>query len=263
MNANPGTLHFDADRAARFEGLLRGRLNDGALCLMISIGHRTGLFDAMAEPAAVDGRRRLPGAAGLNDAMSASGSAPWSTGRVRRARPATAAIACPPSMRPLTRAARRRQLAVFAQYIALLGGVEDDIVECFRQGGGVPYEAIRRFHEVMAEDSGQTVLPRCESHILPLVPGLVERLEPGHPRARRRLWPRPDLIGWPSCSRAAVHRLDLSRGGDRCGRAEAERLGLRNLGFVVRDLSAFDDDAEPGASTSSRPSTPCTIRPAR
>lgn len=36
--------------------------------------------------------------------------------------------------------------------------VEDDIVECFRQGGGVPYEKFRRFHEVMAEDSGQSVL---------------------------------------------------------------------------------------------------------
>ena len=61
-------------------------------------------------------------------------------------------------------------MAVFAQYVAVMGSVEDDIVECFRQGGGVPYERFRRFHEVMAEDSGQSVLSSLESHILPLVP---------------------------------------------------------------------------------------------
>ena len=70
-------------------------------------------------------------------------------------------------------------MAVFAQYVAVMGAVEDDIVECFRQGGGVPYEKFRRFHEVMAEDSGQSVLSSLESHILPLVPGLTDRLAQG------------------------------------------------------------------------------------
>ena len=64
-------------------------------------------------------------------------------------------------------------LAVFAQYVSLLGSVEDDIVECFRRGGGVPYERFPRFHAVMAEDSGLSVLSSLESHILPLVSGLA------------------------------------------------------------------------------------------
>ena len=46
--------------------------------------------------------------------------------------------------------------------------VEDDVFACFRAGGGVPYARFERFHEVMAEDSGQTVLPVLKSHILPL-----------------------------------------------------------------------------------------------
>jgi len=74
----------------------------------------------------------------------------------------------------LTRAAAADNVAVFAQYIGLLGGVEDDIVECFKNGGGVPYENYPRFHEVMAEDSGQSVLSSLESHIVPLVRGLSE-----------------------------------------------------------------------------------------
>jgi hypothetical protein len=71
----------------------------------------------------------------------------------------------------LTRGATPANLAVFAQYIPLLGAVEDDVAACFRAGGGVPYARFERFHQVMAEDSGQTVLPVLKSHILPLVPG--------------------------------------------------------------------------------------------
>ena len=53
-----------------------------------------------------------------------------------------------------------------------MGGVEDEIVECFHKGGGVPYERFPRFHAVMAEDSGQSVLSSLDAHVLPLVPGL-------------------------------------------------------------------------------------------
>ena len=99
----------------------------------------------------------------------------------------------------LTRAAAADNMAVFAQYVRILGGVEDHIVRCFREGGGVPYAEFARFHEVMAEDSGQSVMSSLESHILPLVPGLQGAADRRHSRARRRLRPRPHL---PSACRA-------------------------------------------------------------
>jgi len=64
-------------------------------------------------------------------------------------------------------------LALQAQYIPFLGSVEDEIVACFREGGGVPYTRFERFHELMAEDSAQTVLPALREHILPVVTGLI------------------------------------------------------------------------------------------
>ena len=42
------TQQFDQDRAEVFAERMLGVLNKGALALMTSIGHRTGLFDAMA-----------------------------------------------------------------------------------------------------------------------------------------------------------------------------------------------------------------------
>jgi 2-polyprenyl-3-methyl-5-hydroxy-6-metoxy-1,4-benzoquinol methylase len=146
----------------------------------------------------------------------------------------------------LTRAAGADNMAVFAQYIAELGSVESDIVTAFREGGGVPYVKFGRFHEIMSEDSGQSVLSSLESHILPLVEGLTDRLTQGIQvldvgcgrgkiiRRLATLFPRSRFVG-----------LDLS--AEAVAYAGAEAAGLDNLEYRVRDLSDFDRTAEPEA----------------
>src|SRR5690606_2761825 len=132
---------------------------------------------------------------------------------------------------------------VFAQYIGGLGAIETDIVDCFHRGGGVPYEKHVRFHELMAEDSGQSVLSSLESHILPLVPGLVQRLEQGIDvidlgcgrglilERLARLFPRSRFLG-----------IDLSR--EAVDYAQRQVSDLSNVRFEARDLSDYDEWAE-------------------
>lgn len=79
----------------------------------------------------------------------------------------------------LNRKAGADNTDVFAQYTAVMGEVENDIINCFKNGACVPYFRFHRFHEVMAEDSGQSVLSSLESHILPLVPDLISKLKSG------------------------------------------------------------------------------------
>src|SRR5690606_15251247 len=178
MTAATGT-GFDAARAQAFADRLLGALNSGALCLMVSIGHRTGLFDTMSrlEPATSEAIAR---AAGLQERYVREWLGAMVTGGIVEYEPETGRYGLPAEHAAyLTRAAGADNVGVFAQYIGELGSVESLIVECFRNGGGVPYERFARFHEVMAEDSGQSVLSSLESHILPLVPGLTDRLERG------------------------------------------------------------------------------------
>jgi 2-polyprenyl-3-methyl-5-hydroxy-6-metoxy-1,4-benzoquinol methylase len=239
---------LDQAKAAAFEERLVETLNAGALSLMVSVGHRTGLFDAMADlpPAtSIDVSR----AAHLEEryvrewlgAMVAAGVVDHDArSQTYRLPPEHAAY--------LTRAAEPSNLAVFAQYIPLLGSVEDDVVRCFSEGGGVPYARYARFHEVMAEDSGQTVLPVLRDHILPLVPGLVDRLEAGirvldvgcgRGRALNL------MAGWFPDSRFVG--FDLSDAAINFARGEAERQGHVNVAFVPRDLSSFDQEVERAA----------------
>jgi len=47
MSATQKNAEFDSAKAEAFAGQLLTALNYGSLCLMASIGHRTGLFDTM------------------------------------------------------------------------------------------------------------------------------------------------------------------------------------------------------------------------
>ena len=49
MSQTPSDAKFDSQKAEAFAGRFLGVLNNGGLCLMASIGHRTGLFDAMRD----------------------------------------------------------------------------------------------------------------------------------------------------------------------------------------------------------------------
>jgi 2-polyprenyl-3-methyl-5-hydroxy-6-metoxy-1,4-benzoquinol methylase len=241
--SSPG---FDSQRAEAFAGRLMGALNSGAFCLMASIGHRAGLFDAMREQPPMTSRE-IATRAGLNERYVREWLGAMVTARVIDVDPPSLTFALPPEHAAfLTRPAGADNIGVFTQYIALLGGVEDAIVECFRNGGGVPYEQFPRFHEVMAEDSGQSVLSSLESHILPLVPGLVDQLERGvrvldvgcgRGRIIIRLaerFPRSRFVG-----------MDLSEQAVQAARTEAAVRGLANVDFVAIDLGDFDQRAEP------------------
>ncbi|MGH2372385.1 MAG: transcriptional regulator, partial [bacterium] len=158
MSATTKTPAFDAAKADAFAGQFLAALNDGALCLMASIGHRTGLFDAISglPPSTVD---EIAKRAGLNERYVREWLGAMVTAGVVDVDPTSTRYVLPAEHAAfLTRATAADNMAVFAQYIGLLGGVEDEIVERFKHGGGVPYERFPRFHAVMAEDSGQSVL---------------------------------------------------------------------------------------------------------
>ncbi|HET6372029.1 MAG TPA: class I SAM-dependent methyltransferase [Candidatus Polarisedimenticolia bacterium] len=240
--ARPG---FDSKRAQDFAGSLLEKLNAGAFCLVASIGHRTGLFDAMRDQPPMSSAA-LAARTGLNERYVREWLGAMVASKVVEVRPDNAGYRLPPEHAAfLTRAAAADNLAVFAQYVALLGSVEDDIVECFKNGGGVPYERFPRFHEVMAEDSGQSALSSLESHILPLVPGLAGRLERGIRVLDvgcgrgliiirlAELFPRSRFAG-----------MDLSADAVASARQVASDKGLENLEFVQADLSDFDRTAE-------------------
>lgn len=231
---------IELEQAEAAAGRMLDMLNAGGLLLMTSIGHQTGLFDTLAQlPPATSGQ--IAAAAGLDEryvrewlnAMTVGEILEYDAQQQTYRLPAVYA-------RCLTRAAGPDNIAVFAQYIPLLGTVEQDIVACFRSGGGVPYSAFGRFQEVMADDSNQTVAANLVDHILPIVPELPQRLaagiavlDVGCGRGRAlnvmaRAYPQSHFTGY-----------DFSAEAIAAAKAEAAAWGLDNVTFVVQDAATF------------------------
>ena len=120
------TRALDPDRVERFSRRLTNMLNGGALALMLSIGHRTGLFDTLALLPPADSAM-IAREAGLNEryvrewlaAMVTGGIVEYDAERGRYALPAEHAAL-------LTRDARPSNVAATAQWIPLLRSLASD-----------------------------------------------------------------------------------------------------------------------------------------
>jgi len=237
-----GKPDFNEARSEEFCGKMLEILNHGALTTMISVGHRTGLFDSMSglEPSGYEAIARH---AGLNERYVKEWLGAMVTGGLVEYDPERKTYYLPREHAAwLTRKASPNNLAVAAQWIGILGPVEDKIVECFRHGGGVPYEDFTRFNEVMAEESTQTVIIPLLDHILPLVPGIKEKLEQGIDvldvgcgsgyalAEMARAFPRSRFTGY-----------DLLPSAIERGRVRAGEYGLSNISYEARDVTKFGD----------------------
>jgi len=235
-------IAFDQDAAGTFAETSADYLNAGAIAMMMSIGHRAGLFDAMAglpptTSTAVAER------AGLAERYVREWLAVMVVGGiVVHDADARTYILPPEHAASLTRGAPLGNLAVYAQLVALMGAMQDRILAAFETGDGVHYDEYPHFHHVMAEDSGQTVKDQLFDTILPLAGGIATRMESGI-----------DVMD-AGCGRGAAllamaHRYPASRfvGYDLCPDAiefatrEAARAEIDNVRYEVRDLTYYDE----------------------
>lgn len=241
------TFHqIDTQKSEAFAEKLIGILNSGALGVMTSVGHRTGLFDTMRHlPPSTS--QQIAEAAKLNERYVREWLGAMTVGRIVECHPNGSAprFSLPAAHAAfLTREAGADNIGVFAQYIALTGSVEDKIVACFKNGGGVPYSEFDRFHEVMAEDSGQSIVSSLFDTVLPLVPGLTERLEQGI-----EVLDVGCGMGWALILMAKAYPKSRFVGYDLCeepiasAKTAAKEQGLNNIRFEIRDLTTFDEDA--------------------
>jgi SAM-dependent methyltransferase len=165
------------------------------------------------------------------------------SGRVVDYDPTTQTYSLPPHRAAvLTHAAGPDNLARVAQFIPLLGEVEQKIIGCFRTGGGLSYSEYPRFHKLMAEMSGEVFDAALVDVILPLADGLPERLGAGADVADIGCGSGHAINVMAAAFPASRFTgVDFSDEGLAVGRAEAARLGLSNAAFAAKDVAALDE----------------------
>ena len=232
---------MDKAKAKGFMGTMLGILNGGSLAIMVSVGHRTGLFDAMA-PLGTVTSAELADAASLDERYVREWLAALTAGGIVEFDSDAQTYELPPEHEKLvTRAGGPLNVASTMQYIALMGQVEDDVVEAFTTGAGVPYSRYPAFQSLMAEESAARFDAGLLSEVLPSVDGLVDRLESGIDVAdvgcgsghalvlMANAFPNSSFVGY-----------DFSDEALTTARTAAADAGLSNLTFVAADAAEID-----------------------
>ena len=233
--------HIDQAKSEAFAEQMLSILNQGALSLMMSIGHKTHLFDSLSSMSPSTSEQ-IAISTGLNERYVREWLAAMVTGRVIEYDPSQRTYRLPAEHAAwLTREAGMQNMAFQAQYIVMLAKVHEQIIDCFSKGGGVPYSSFPDFQRLMADESLHVMDNSLLQVILPLVEGMEERLQAGVEVAdigcgsghalniMAQAFPRSRFAGY-----------DFSREGIAAAQAEARQLGLTNTRFEARDVSRLD-----------------------
>lgn len=171
--------NIDIDQAEVFANTMLDTFNKASLSIMISIGHRVNLFDLLGKSGEItsfDFARKIR----FNERYIREWLAAMTVGKIVNYNPKNKTYVLPPEHAAfLTQAAGNDNFATLFQFIPIMASVEDELLECFKKGGGVPYEKFDRFHKVMAEDSGQNFRSNLITQMIPLIDGIIEKLEKG------------------------------------------------------------------------------------
>lgn len=218
--------------------------NSAYLAMLLALGHETGLFDSMATlPPATS--EAIAAAAGLQERYVREWLAALACGRVVAYDPVARTFHLPPEHAAvLTRAAGPGNLARFMAGPMVLAPGFAPLATCFREGGGVPAATYAGFVRLMSEVSGEVFDARLLDTIVPLVPGLADRLAGGSEvvdigcgaghalTLLAAAFPRSRFTGYDIDAKALA-----------IGRAEAESRGLGNVRFVEQNAATLNLEA--------------------
>lgn len=233
-------ISIDMAKAEAFAGEMVSIINHGALSTMISIGHRSGLFDVMDRmpPATC---AAIAKTAELHERYVREWLAAMVTGKIIDYDPKTGYYELPAENAMfLTRKANENNMAVIASLLPVWTQAEDQVLDCFKNGGGVPYDQFPRFHEVMGEVSDANVGRNFVEKILPDHPDLLKKLQDGI-----RVLDIGCGDGQILIKLAKTFPNSIFTGADLCPEPIAaaqelvEQQGLRNIEFKAVDLTDY------------------------
>ncbi len=231
------------ESSEEFAGRMLDVMNSGLLAVLLSIGHRTKLFDTMSGMPWASSHE-IAEAAELDERYVREWLSAMACGRVVDYDASTATFRLPEGRAAyLTRAAGPSNMAAWMTMVGFLAPVEDEIIQCFREGGGLGYDRYPKFAKAMAIQGRAFADAALVDGIVPLVEGLRERLESGidvcdvgcgagHAvNVLARAFPDSRFVG-----------VDLMDDALLLGRTEATEWGLQNVRFEKQDAAHLEGE---------------------
>jgi SAM-dependent methyltransferase len=235
----PATAGFDPAKAEAFGGRMMGILTGGLLSMMVDIGHRTGLFASAAEGWATS--EQLAARAGLTERYVREWLGATTTAGIIEYDEAGGAFRLPPEHAALLTGPAG--LGALAATNTVLAKHVHQVVQAFRQGGGVPYAAYAPEFTDAWDAAGRGVYDTMlVDAYLPLAPGLAESLADGRRVADVACGTGHALVLLAQAFPASTFvGYDLDEHAIARARAEAAGAGLTNVSFEVADVAGLSE----------------------
>ena len=232
---------MDRKAVQAFARSLFGHYTSGILTLMVDIGHRTGLFEALQ----IGGTSaEIAERAGLDERYVREWLGAMATGGIADYDSTSRTFTLPAEHAVCLTGTSSRNLAPGSQMLTMLAKHVAEVAACFRSGGGVPYSEFRPDFTEAADASWRLLYDGLLiKGFLPLAKILPERLEDGIRVAdigcgtghainvMAREYPNSSFVGYDFGAEA----IDRAR-------AEAATLGLTNACFEVLDVTQLPPD---------------------
>ncbi|MEC3976056.1 class I SAM-dependent methyltransferase [Amycolatopsis sp. H20-H5] len=238
---------MDDDRRRAFAGKLLSTSTGGALTLLISLGHRTGLFEAAAGGPATS--EALAARAGLRERYVREWLGAMVTGGFFTYEPESREYTLPPEHAVLLTGDTAANLAPTASMLRGFAGVLPGLERAFETGGGVSHEEFAASFEAAGARFGDTWRQIYDEQLVDgffaVVPGLNDRLTAGASlldlgcgtghavNVAAQAFPSSRFLG-----------IDISEQVIAMAEAERDELGLGNAAFAVGDAARLP--AQPG-----------------
>jgi ubiquinone/menaquinone biosynthesis C-methylase UbiE len=236
--ASMTTAGIDSAKLQDFAGRMARMLETAALQRMVSLGYTTGLLKTMAGlPNATSGE--IARAASLKERYVREWLGAMVTGGIVEYDRERKAFTLPTEHAMILNGDAGPSMAGFSNYLSLAGSTEEEIAVCFREGGGITYDRVPGATDLICNLTARPAAEaRLVSHVLPIVPGLPERLDAGidvvdvgcglgyHINLMASAYPQSRFLG-----------LDFRDEALERARAQATDLGLANTRFEHLDVA--------------------------
>jgi SAM-dependent methyltransferase len=212
------------------------------LAKLILIGRRTGLLDAAAKAPSTSAD--LAAGLGLNERYVREWLGAMTTSGITTYDPARRTYVLAPAFVALLSGADARNLAPMAGMVENFGTHLDALEECFRSGGGIPYEQFRpEFTDTMDDMWRRIYDAQLIDGFLARAPDVIAKLTAGCRAAdvgcgtghalnlMAAAFPKSTFVGY-----------DIGVDGIELARQEAAAMGLDNVSFEVLDVVRLPAD---------------------
>lgn len=250
MTQTPRDHRFDPHRSEQFGNRLEDLFNQMGLALMLGIGRQTGLLAVLARlPSATS--QEIAHAAGLNEryvrewlsCLAAAEVVEYAPEDCTFALPTEHAVWLSSGQTGFSPDRATPDAELLAEAFASLMAVQPQVAACFQRGGGVPYSAYTRFHQLMAQERNAFFDKTLLSALLPLIPGWDRALDAGVRVADfgcgsghvllllAQHFPRSRFTGYD------ISPPDIER-----AQVAAAELGLENVQFFLADVAGLAEE---------------------